>query len=65
MSTLTINIPEDRWARLNEISDQFGISPEELVRISVDDLLTRPQEDCQQAIEYIFNKNENLYRRLS
>ena len=46
MSTLTINIPEDRWAILKEISDQFGIGPEELVRISVDDLLTRPQEDC-------------------
>ncbi len=51
MSTLTINIPEDRWARLKEISDQFGISPEELVRISVDDLLARPQEDCKQAID--------------
>jgi hypothetical protein len=65
MSTLTINIPEDRWARLKAISDQFGISPEELIRISVDDLLTRPQEDCKQAIDYVVKKNEELYRRLS
>ncbi|MCP3682345.1 MAG: DNA-binding protein [bacterium] len=65
MSTLTTNISEERWARLKEISDQFGISPEELVRISVDDLLTRPQEDCKQAIDYVVNKNEELYRRLS
>ncbi len=65
MSTLTINIPEDRWARLKEISDQFGITPEEIVRISVDDLLTRPQEDCMQAIDYVVKKNDELYRRLS
>ena len=65
MKTLTINFPDDRLVRLKELSEQFGISPEDIIRISVDDLLTRPQEDCRQAIDYVVKKNEELYQRLA
>ena len=45
-------------------SEKEGIALEDLVRLSIDDLLSKPAEDCQQAIEYLLKKNKNLYERL-
>ena len=44
---------------------QFGITPEELVRISIEEMLTRPEEEFQRALEHVLNKNAELYRRLA
>jgi hypothetical protein len=41
-----------------------GITPEELVRASVEDLLGRPEE-FQKAVDYVLKKNEELYQRLA
>ena len=65
MSTLTITLSDDRLAKLREIADRFHIDPEDLARISIEELLTRPEESLQQAADYILNKNAELYRRLA
>jgi predicted transcriptional regulator len=64
MSTLTITISEDRLAKLQEIADRFNIKPEDLARVSIEELLTRPEESFQQADDHILQKNADLYRRL-
>jgi predicted transcriptional regulator len=49
MSTLTITLPDDRLAKLREIAERFNIKPEDLARLSIEELLTRPEELFQQA----------------
>jgi len=65
MSTLIINLPDDRLRALKKLSTRLNISPEELVRLSIEDILTRPEETFQQAMDYVLEKNSELYRRLA
>jgi antitoxin FitA len=65
MTTLTISLPEDRLQQLKEQAARFGIAPEELVRASIEELLTRPDEEFQRALTYVLTKNAELYRRLA
>ena len=65
MSAITISIPEERMQRLQEVAARFGLSPEELVRLSIEELLARPEEDFARAADYVLKKNEELYRRLA
>ena len=64
MSAITIVLPDERLSKLKEIADSFGVSPEELVRVSVEELLTRPDQAFQQAVHHVLKKNVELYRRL-
>ncbi|HEX9454109.1 MAG TPA: DNA-binding protein [Candidatus Binatia bacterium] len=65
MSSITVTVSDDRLARLKEIADRFSISPEDLVRVSIDELLARPDDSFEKAAEYVLNKNSELYRRLA
>ncbi len=65
MSRITIPIPDERLTELKRKADELKVSPEELVRASLEELLTRPDEAFERAAEYVLNKNQELYRRLS
>ena len=65
MHTITIMLSNDRLAKLQEIATRLRIAPEELARAGVEELLARPEETCQRAIEYVLKKNAELYRRLA
>lgn len=65
MSTITVALPEERLVELHEIARQLGVVPEELVRVSIEELLTRPEAEFQQAVDYVLEKNVELYRRLA
>ena len=65
MNRITVTIPDDRLSKLQEIAARFQITPEDLVRVSIDELLARPEEDFRQAAEYVLNKNSELYHRLA
>jgi predicted transcriptional regulator len=65
MSSITIKLSDEQSLRLQEAAARFGLSPEDLVRVSLEDLLARPEEDFQAAVEYVLNKNEELYHRLA
>ncbi len=65
MSTFTINLPDDRMRALKKLSSRLNVSPEELVRLSIEEILTRPEETFRQAVEYIVDKNSELYHRLA
>jgi hypothetical protein len=64
MNTITITLPDDRLLKLRETATHFNISPEELVQVSIEELLTRPEEAFQRAVDYVLKKNAELYRRL-
>jgi hypothetical protein len=65
MTTLTISLSEERLQQLKERAAQLRIAPEELVRASIEELLTRPEEEFQRALKYVLTKNTELYRRLA
>lgn len=64
MTTLTINLPDDRMITLQERAEELGVTPEELVRVSVEELLSRPESNFQHALNYVLKKNTDLYKRL-
>ena len=65
MTTITIALPDDRLLKLKEMATRFGVSPEELVSVSIEELLTHPEEAFERAKDYVLNKNAELYRRLA
>jgi hypothetical protein len=65
MDTITVALPDDCLMQLKERATQFSVSPEELVRVSIEELLSRPDEALKDAVDYVLNKNAELYRRLA
>ena len=65
MAEIRIALRDDQLERLREISNRYGISPEDLARLGVEDLLSRPDEPVEALIEYVLDKNKDLYKRLA
>ena len=62
---ITLSITDDRFVKLKEIATSLHMTPEDLVRVSIDELLSRPDEDFQKAVDHVLKKNTELYRRLA
>ena len=45
MTILTVDISDDRFAKLREVAKGLLVTPEELVVASIEDLLARPEDD--------------------
>jgi len=65
MSAITITVPDDRLTELKRLASRLRVTPEELVRVSLEDLLDRPDEAFEQAVDRVLKKNAELYRRLA
>ena len=64
MVAITIDVSEHQLQKLQELAQKLGISTEELLSASVEDLLNHPKSDFTEAINYVMQKNTELYRRL-
>lgn len=65
MSSITVTIPDERLIMLQELARRFNVAPEDLVRVSVEELLTRPEDSFKQTVDYVLKKNAELYKRLA
>lgn len=65
MVTFTVTLSEERLQRLQNLAGQLNIPMEELLRVSFEELIARPQEDFQKALEYILGTYKDLYKRLA
>jgi predicted transcriptional regulator len=65
MTMITIELPNERLQRLEEMALKLGISMEDLIRISVEDMLTQQDEQFQKIAKYVLEKNLELYKRLA
>ena len=65
MTTITVELTEEHALRLKEISSRFHVSPEELIRAGLNEILARPDDAFLRASEHVLEKNRELYRRLS
>lgn len=65
MATIMVTLPGERLLQLREIAARLGVEPEDLARVSIEDLLNRPDEAFEQAMENLLTKNADLYKRLA
>ena len=65
MTNITIAIPDDRLHRLKEIAARLQVTLEDLLRVSLEELLTRPDDAFQNVARHVLEKNAELYRRLA
>lgn len=50
---------------LTELAGEAGAQPEEFLRASIEEWLSRPRADFAEAASYVLKKNADLYRRLT
>lgn len=62
---LTIDLSPTQAERLRQEAERLGLTPEELARAAISDLLATPAEDFKRAADLVLKKNEELYRRLA
>lgn len=65
MVSFTIALSDERAERLKMLADRFRVAPEDLLRVSLDELLAKPEADFAAALQYLLHKNETLYQRLA
>ena len=65
MNAITVTLSDERLLKLTKMADSLGITTEELVRLSVEDLLSRPDQAFEEAARKVLEKNAELYRRLA
>jgi predicted transcriptional regulator len=65
MSSITINLPDEHLLKLSEIAARLKVSPEDLARMSIEELIAQPEESFEHAADYVLKKNAELYRRLA
>ena len=51
--------------RLRLEAERLGLTPEDLARAAITDLLATAGEDFRAAADRVLKKNEELYRRLA
>ena len=62
---VVFELPPAQAERLQREADRLGISPSELARAALSDLLADRDEDFRAASERVLRKNAELYRRLA
>ncbi len=62
---LSIDLSAAQAERLRAEAERLGLTPEELARAAVNDLLASVGEDFEAAARRVLKKNEELYRRLA
>ena len=62
---VAFELPPTQAEKLRQAAEQLGISPSELARAAVTDLLAQRDDSFRQAAERVLRKNAELYRRLA
>ncbi len=62
---LDIDLTPAQTERLRQEAERLKITPEELVRAAVTDLLSERDQDFKVAAERVLEKYSELYRRLA
>ena len=62
---VAFELPAAQAEKLRREAERLGVSPDDLARAAVADLLAARDEDFRVAAERVLRKNEDLYRRLA
>jgi hypothetical protein len=62
---LSIDLSPAQADRLRLEAERLGLTPEDLAKAAIADLLATPGEDFKAAADRVLQKNAELYRRLA
>jgi len=62
---LSIDLSPAQGDRLRLEAERLGLTPEDLARAVIADLLATASDDFKAAADRVLKKNEELYRRLA
>jgi len=65
MRVLKLKLPELTASKLQQAAERLRVSPEQLSILSIEEKLAELEEEFRRSVEYVLNKNADLYRRLS
>ena len=65
MATLTISLSDEEMRRLEVLGKREGLTVEQIVRLSINDLIGQPDDAFRAAAKRVIEKNAGLYRRLA
>jgi|GEM_PF-564418 len=65
MATINLNIDENKVKLLKQKAEEYGLSLDELLTATFDDLISKPDKNFSEAVKYIIKKNKKLYQKLS
>lgn len=63
--TVTITLATNQYQQVQSLAAHFGVSTEDMVRLSLAVLVAHPPQDVADAMAYVLDKNAELYRRLA
>jgi hypothetical protein len=62
---LALELPQAHADKLREEAARLGLTPEDLARAALADLLGTPDTEFQKTADRILQKNQELYKRLA
>lgn len=65
MTSITIDLSDSQFQKLQNLARVHGIATEVLLKASLEDWLNLQKGDFVNAAEYVLAKNAELYRRLA
>ena len=65
MTTISIALTNASMQRLLELAQEAKVTPEEFLRLMVENWLMSSEDDFARAATYVLKKNEDLYSRLT
>jgi hypothetical protein len=65
MTTITVNLDDNKAKSLEHKAERYGVPVEDLVAASVTDLVNQADPDFERAIKRVISENRELYDRLA
>ncbi|QZZ22836.1 DNA-binding protein [Leptothermofonsia sichuanensis E412] len=65
MASITIDLSDSQFQKLQNLARVHGIATEVLLKASLEDWLNLQKGDFVNAADYVLAKNAELYRRLA
>ena len=66
MQTVTVSFSEGKMAEVKQAAQKLGLTPEELLKASVEEKLQVLMDSrFEEAAAYVLKQNAELYRRLA
>ena len=65
MASITIDLSDSQFQKLQNLAKAHGIPTEVLLKASLEDWLSLQKDDFVNAADYVVAKNAALYRRLA
>ena len=65
MTSITIDLSDSQLQKLQKLAAVHDITPEVLLKVSLEDWLNSQKSEFVDAADYVLTKNAELYRRLA